>query len=67
LQSRFVVWSRSHRKSIERRIVRWKPILVVRTANGWRATRVTRLGRISATAATAHAAHMALMNGGHDE
>jgi len=67
LHSRFVVWSRSHRKSIERRILRWKPILVVRTANGWRATLVTRLGRVSATAATAHAAHMALIGGGHEE
>ena len=54
-------------RAIERRIFRRKPILVVRTANGWRATRVTRLGCVSAWAATALAAQMALSNRGTAE
>ena len=49
------------------RILRWKPVLVVRTANGWRATLVTRLGCVSATAATPNEAQMALFNGGREQ
>jgi len=61
------VWTRIRRKRIERRIFRWKPILVVRTANGWRATRVTRMGCVTAWAATAQAAQMALSTRSTDE
>src|SRR5688572_4358997 len=53
---RMVGFRKRQRKDIGERIARWEPLVLEKTAHGWRATKLTRTGHFTATAITVRAA-----------